>query len=271
MTAMCSSARLPVEEVANSTRSLARCSTSLTSPLTGQQVSQLEFLLISLGTFRVTFTSQISLVQQRLTFLTGQTVTASRLGLTFIGQSGEDTPALPLDITAGNTNLLPVTEIQVLASQEERVGMELFLVKQWKEFRFAFSTMQIVMKSINLVLEIKGIQDISGGVFTSGTEFLEVVDMYFTKIGQGLFNVDELYDITFEIITSAKQVSIEVSGRIVLLLKSILVSLTSYQMSFISEFIIIQQKMIQIGQSLFSCVSLLTIFDQCPFPCPPFR
>ena len=271
VTAMCSSARLPVEEVADSTRSLARCSTSLTSPLTGQQVSQLEFLLISLGTFRVTFTSQISLVQQRLTFLTGQTVTASRLGLTFIGQSGEDTPALPLDITAGNTNLLPVTEIQVLASQEERVGMELFLMKQWKEFRFAFSTMQIVMKSINLVLDIKGIQDISGGVFTSGTEFLEVVDMYFTKIGQGLFNVDELYDITFEIIMSAKQVSIEVSGRIVLLLKSILVSLTSYQMSFISEFIIIQQKMIQIGQSLFLCVSLLTIFDQCPFPCPPFR
>ena len=131
--------------------------------------------------------------------------------------------------------------------------MELFLKKQWKEFRFAFSTLQIVMKCIDLVLGIDGVNEIDGPQFTSGAEFLEVVDVYYTKIGQGLFNIDELFDVTFEIIRAANEVSIEVSGRIVLLLRAMLVGLRSYQMSCISEFIIIQQKMIQIGLNLVLC------------------
>ena len=247
VTAMCSSASLPLEEVATSTRQLARCSSSLSSPLTGRQISQIEFLLVSLGTFRITFTSQITLVQQRLTFLTGQPTTAASLGLSFIGPAGEDILAKPLDITAVNTDLIPVTDNKVEVTEANREGMELFLKKQWQEFRFAFSTLQIVMKCIDLVLSVSGVQEVEGGVFTSGTEFLQLVDHYFTKIGQGQFLVEELFYITFEIIRRANEVSVEVSGRIVLMLKSILMSLTSYQMACISEFIIIQQKLIQIG------------------------
>ena len=250
VTTMCSSPTLPVEEIAVTTRQLARCSSSLNSSLTPGQQSQLDFLLISLSTFRTTFTSQISRVQQRLTFLTGQTITASALALSFIGETGEDVPALPLNITGGNADLIPVTTTLVQVSEDNRVGMELFLKKQWREFRFAFSTLQIVMKCIDLVLGVSGVSEIAGPEFTSGAEFLEVVDVYYTKIGQGLFNIDELFEVTFDIIQSANEVSIEVSGRIVLLLRAILVGLRSYQMSCISEFIIIQQKMIQIGRTL---------------------
>ena len=258
VTAMCSSAVLPLEEVAASTSQLARCSSSLDSPLTPGQLAQMDFLLGSLATFRLTFTSQISLVQQSLTFLTGQSVTASALGLSFIDETGGSYPAPALDITGGNTDLVPVTTTEVQVSEDNRVGMELFLKKQWREFRFAFSTLQIVIKSIELVLEIEGVNEITGADFTSGAEFLEIVDVYYTKIGQGLFNIDGLFDVTFNIIEATQKVSIEVSGRIVLLLRAMLFGLRSYQMSCISEFIIIQQKMIQIGLNLASSVTGLT-------------
>ena len=250
VTAMCSSPSLPVEEVAATTSQLAACSSSLRSGLTPGQQNQLDFLAVSLSTFRITFTSQISRVQQSLTFLTGHTVTAAALGLSFIGQTGELVPATALDITGGNTDLIPVNTSLVQVSEDTRVGMELFLKKQWREFRFAFSTLQIVMKCIDLVLGVSGVSEITGPGFSSGTEFLELVDVYYTKIGQGLFTIDELFDVTFDIIRSASEVSVEVSGRVVLLLRAILVGLRSYQMSCISEFIIIQQKMIQIGWNL---------------------
>ena len=236
--------------MAATTSQLAACSSSLRSGLTPGQQNQLDFLAVSLSTFRITFSSQISRVQQSLTFLTGHTVTAAALGLSFIGQTGELVPATALDITGGNTDLIPVNTSLVQVSEDTRVGMELFLKKQWREFRFAFSTLQIVMKCIDLVLGVSGVSEITGPGFSSGTEFLELVDVYYTKIGQGLFTIDELFDVTFDIIRSASEVSVEVSGRVVLLLRAILVGLRSYQMSCISEFIIIQQKMIQIGWNL---------------------
>jgi len=119
------------------------------------------------------------------------------------------------------------------------------LVKQWTEFRFAFSTMQIVIKSISSVLEITGALEPSA-YFCSGPEFLNIVSAYFTLIGQGLFTTDNLYDATYDIITCASQVNIEVSNRVILLLDSITIGIKSFQMACGAEFIIIQQKLIQI-------------------------
>ena len=81
-------------------------------------------------------------------------------------------PALPLNITGGNADLIPVTTTLVQVSEDNRVGMELFLKKQWREFRFAFSTLQIVMECIDLVLEVSGVSEITGPDFTSGADFL---------------------------------------------------------------------------------------------------
>merc|ERR1712106_520695 len=245
VTAMCSSEVLPVEEVAENTRDLARCSSNLDRPLNERELSTLEFIMISLSTFRVTFSSQITIVQQKLTVLTGQTVTAADLTLQFIGPDGSLYDALPLDIGNGDPALVPVNMIDIPDEPWFKVGRELFLVKQWTEFRFAFSTMQIVIKSITSVLDIKGALEASV-YFKSGPEFMFEVSSYFTKIGQGLFTTDDLYDTTFNVIKCASQVSIEVSNRIIILLRSITIGLRGFQMACGSEFIVIQQKLIQI-------------------------
>merc|ERR1712106_598199 len=246
VTAMCSSEVLPIDDVAENTKDLARCSSSLSRPLNEREVSSLEFILMSCGSFAVTFSSQITIVQQKLTVLSAQTVTAADLFLEFIGRDGSLYPALPLDIGNGDPALVPVNEIEIPDDEPWfKVGRELFLVKQWTEFRFAFSTMQIVLKSISSVLDIFGALEESA-YFCSGPEFLMKVSSYFTMIGQGLFTSDLLYDATFDIIKCASQVNMEVSYRIILLLDSITIGVRSFQMACGAEFIIIQQKLIQI-------------------------
>ena len=135
VTAMCSSAELPIDDVAQTTRDLASCSNNLRDQLSIRDVSQLEFILTSLNNFRISFTSQISIVQQRLTFLTGQSLSAADLGLMLISETGGDVPAQPLNITGGDTDLIPVSDIKIEFDVDTRVGIELFLVKQWTEFR----------------------------------------------------------------------------------------------------------------------------------------
>ena len=245
---MCSAPVLSIEDVAQATRDLAKCSSSLTSRPSLKEVSKLNFIISSLNSFRITFTSQISIVQQKLAFLSGQSLSASSLNISFINEFGLDIPAPEIDITGGDANLIPVPGLEIDPNSEHILGYELFLVKQWKEYRFAYSTLQIVMTCITTVLDVKGIDIGSvGGAAADGRDFLTAVNSYFTKIGQGLFLIDELYSITGDIITLAGGVTIEVANGIVLQLQSIMVSLTSYQMACLSEFIIIQQKLIQIG------------------------
>merc|ERR1719312_2469012 len=227
ITAMCSSEVLPLEDVAENTKDLARCSSNLGKPLSEREISSLEFILMSCNSFAVTFSSQITIVQQRLTVLTGQTVTASDLFLEFIGPDGSLYTAQPLDIGGGDPALVPVKEIEIPDEPWLKVGRELFLVKQWTEFRFAFSTMQIVIKSITSVLDIKGALE-SSAYFCTGTEFLNEVSAYFTLIGQGLFTTENLYDATFNIISCASRVNMEVSNRVILLLDSITIGIRSF-------------------------------------------
>ena len=248
VTAMCSSPILPIDVVQSSTQDLARCASNLKNPLSLRDISQIKMILLSLDTFRVTFTSQITIVQQKITFLTGQSLSASALGLSFINEFGLSIPALPLDITEGDTSLIPVNSIEVVIDgSTDLVGMELFLVKQWTEFRFAFSTMQIVLRSIQTVLDIT-CSDCSGVGPGDGTDFFFAVKAYFLKIGQGLFLTDELFIITSDIISLALEVKIKLSSGISLILQSIVASLRGYQMACLSEFIVIQQKLIQIGK-----------------------
>ena len=205
-------------------------------------------IMLSLDTFRITFTSQITIVQQKITFLTGQSLSPFALGLSFINQYGLSIPALPLDITGGDTSLVPVNSIEVnIDASSDLVGMELFLVRQWTEFRFAFSTMQIVLKSIQTVLDIT-CTDCGGVGPGDGTDFFFAIKAYFLKIGQGLFLKDELYILTTDIISHALKVKIKLSNGIALMLQSIVASLRGYQMACLSEFIVIQQKLIQIGR-----------------------
>ena len=104
--------------------------------------------------------------------------------------------------------------------------------------------MQIVMSCIEVVFDVTGIDYQGSG--KTGLDFLAAVSLYFTKVGQGLFLTDELFQLTLDIINCARDVSIEVSAGVRLQLETILISLRQYQMSCVSEFIIIQQKLIQI-------------------------
>ena len=53
--------------------------------------------MLSLVTFRITFTNQITVVQQRLAITTGNTITAASLGLQLVTITGELAPAVDLD------------------------------------------------------------------------------------------------------------------------------------------------------------------------------
>ena len=248
VTAMCSSPVLPLDIVQSSTQELASCSSNLKNPLNLRELSQIQMILLSLDTFRITFTSQITIVQQKITFLLGQSLSPSILGLSFINEFGLSIPAPSLDITGGDTSLVPVNSIELIIDGSTNVvGMELFLVRQWTEYRFAFSTMQIVLKSIQTVLDIT-CTDCGGVGPGDGTDFFFAIKAYFQKIGQGLFLTDELYILTNDILSFALEVKIKVSNGIALMLQSIVASLRGYQMACLSEFIVIQQKLIQIGK-----------------------
>ena len=77
ITAMCSSNNLQLEEISKNTQDLARCTSNLDQPLSEGEVASLEFILTILASFRVTFSSQIIIVQQSLSTLTGQKFTGA--------------------------------------------------------------------------------------------------------------------------------------------------------------------------------------------------
>ena len=60
--------------------------------------------MLSLVTFRITFTNQITVVQQRLAITTGNTITAASLGLQLVTITGELAPAVDLDWGVGTVH-----------------------------------------------------------------------------------------------------------------------------------------------------------------------
>merc|ERR1711962_1858476 len=212
------------------TQELVRCSTNLGQALTEGELRSLEFILISLSSFRVTFSSQIIVVQQKLSCLVGQKASLANLGVELIGLDGE---------------LYDPEEDEPTSMEMED---EMNMMEEWQNTRFAFSTMKIVISSILGVLDIEGSVE-SDVTFMSCSEFLLAAQNYFTMISNGTSDHDQLFDGTMAVIQGSKMVSMECGGRVNLLAESMVKSIMHYQMSLVNDLVILQTKLLQIQVS----------------------
>merc|ERR1719204_2057047 len=237
VTAMCGANDLQLDDIRSNTQELARCSANLREPLTERQQKSLKFILVILSSFRVTFSSQISFVLQKLSILTGQKVSSAELGIQFIGSDGE-----LFDVEA----VREVVPLNPLGQPGEAAKYEIILTQDWQNLRFVFTTIKTVILSVVRVLNVQGISDQLIGDSVACSDFLNSIQIYFTMISQGRFSQDDIYDIALKIITSGPKVGVECSSRVRFLAESILKSVMNYQLLFTTDLVVLQMKLLQI-------------------------
>merc|ERR1719341_2505410 len=237
VTAMCGANNLQLDDIRSNTQELARCSADLRGPLTERQLKSLKFILTILSSFRVTFSSQIAFVQQKLSILAGQKISAVELGIQFIGSDGQ-----LVDVEAERQ----VVPLNPLAEPGNALKYEIILTEDWQNLRFVFTTMKTVILSAVRVLNLQGISEVLPVDFVFCSDFLASLQVYFTMISQGSFARDEIFDLTLEIITSSPKVGVVCSARVRFLAESILKSVLNYQLLFTTDLVILQMKLTQI-------------------------
>jgi len=237
VTAMCGANDLQLDDIRSNTQELARCSAELREPLTERQLKSLKFILVILSSFRVTFSSQIAFVQQKLSILAGQKISAAELGIQFVGSDGQ-----LFDVEAERQ----VVPLNPLGEPGNALKYEIILTEDWQDLRFVFTTMKTVILSVVRVLDLQGISGLPPGGSVNCSDFLASLQVYFKMISQGSFARDEIFDITLEIITSSPKVDVECSARVRFLAESILKSVMNYQLLFTTDLVILQMKLTQI-------------------------
>jgi hypothetical protein len=223
-TGRCSSASLDLDAIRAVSVEIVQCSKKLSETV---EEASFKLILSALTSFRVTFTTEITNVQQRLSTLTGFALSAADLEIKFVDPEGGSEPVepKPVDFSKNGT----------LSKDTDPIG---FLKYQWQEFRYAFSTMDIVQQSISMVLKI----DEPNTIPIKSSEFFQAISTYYTLIGKGRFLRSELEEVSMKIISFFGKVNIASKSQI-LSLEAISGGLTGYQMACVSEFSTIQQKL----------------------------
>ena len=233
--AMCGASALQLDDIRRNTRELARCSANLRGPLTEGQLRSLDFILVILSSFRVTFSSQIAVVQQKLSILTGQKTDAAALGIQFIGSDGDLVDAEPEGIAV---------PLNPLDRPEKALEYEIVLMKDWRNIGFVLTTMKTVSLSVQRVLDIRGFS--GSGTSTRCSDFLASLQIYFKMLSQGKFAQEDIFAISSRIITSSPRVRAECSSREKYAAGSILKSIKNYQFLLTSNLVSLQMKLMQI-------------------------
>merc|ERR1712106_377988 len=101
--AMCGQAAPPVKEVQKTSASIVKTCATATEKPSEAEVKSLLFIKKSLISFKQTFSSQITIFSQKLSDITGKSVTAASLNVQVISASGEIEEAKAVDITGGKT------------------------------------------------------------------------------------------------------------------------------------------------------------------------
>ena len=101
ITEMCGQSEPPVDKVQEASAAFIKVCNAATSKPNEGQLKSLIFIKKSLLTFKQTFTSQITVFSQRLTDITGTSVTASSLSVTVILETGEIGTAKEVNIDGG--------------------------------------------------------------------------------------------------------------------------------------------------------------------------
>jgi len=226
--AMCGANDLQLDDIRSNTQELARCSANLRGPLTEGQLKSLDFILVILSSFRVTFSSQIAVVQQKLSIFTGKKIDAAALGIQSIGPEGNLFDVEPEG---------QVVPLNPLDQPEKALEYEITLLEDWKDLCFAFTSMKTVSLSAARVLDIQGLSGVlpGNGTATTCSDFLTSLQIYFTMLSRGKYAKDDIFTISSKIITSSSKVGAECSSREKFSAGSILKSIENYQLVFTSD------------------------------------
>merc|ERR1712128_119243 len=97
----CGQAAPPVKEVQKTSASIVKTCATATEKPSEAEIKSLLFIKKSLISFQQTFSSQITIFSQKLSDITGKSVTAASLKVQVISASGEIEEAKAIDITGG--------------------------------------------------------------------------------------------------------------------------------------------------------------------------
>merc|ERR1719422_262008 len=234
--AMCGAEEPPVEEVQNTAADITKTCGSLTEQPTAAELNALLFIKVSLITFKQTFVSQISIFSQKLTSITGITITAASLKVEVISSSGAIETATEVDISGGN---------------EE--GSQSFLIYRIEILQ---SSLNAIIKVLSKVTEIMALS--SGSMEVDLSSFALQISTFSASLSSGA--------VTASIIETAQkilqtEITVLPSKAILILLTSVQSSLESLQISILSAISTNFRLLIQLEVSLSTISFTISDFD----------
>merc|ERR1719234_2746827 len=218
--AMCSAPEPPVEEVQQTSASIVGLCQSLTARPAPGQLKSLTFIKQSLVTFKQTFTEQITTFSQKMSDITGESVTAFSLGIQVISDTGELTAAEEVDITGG----LAVTSVE-------------FFKQRYEIVQSSISTLTLVMTKVSEVTSIS--TDAEGGM--SAIDFALLVAQLSTELTSGAIT-QKVIDLSVLILQA--EVTSTPSNAVLIMLQKASSTVSKLQISLLSEVVVIKQQLV---------------------------
>ena len=210
--AMCGAPEPPVDDVQETAAEIVKtCAAATEQPVEGQLKSLL-FIKTSLISFKMTFTSQITVFSQQLSDITGVAVTAATLKTTVILPTGETGVATAVDISGGLD----------IESKE-------FYIVRYQIIKATIIAIGHVLTKITQVISITG-DDASGT--TSPSNFALLIAQFNAELSSGSVT-ENIIEIATKIL-SAKVTSTS-SKAIIINLNSALSTLNKLQMTCLSD------------------------------------
>jgi len=218
--AMCSAPEPPVEEVQQTSASIVGLCQNLEFRPAPGQLKSLTFIKQSLLTFKQTFTEQITTFSQKMSDITGESVTAFSLGIQVISDTGALTAAEEVDITGG----LEVTSVE-------------FYKQRYEIVQSSISTLSLVMTKVTEVTSIS--TDAEGGM--SALDFALLVADLSTELTSGIIT-QKVIDLSVKILKA--EVTSTPSNAVLIMLEKASTTVSKLQISLLSEVVVIKQQLV---------------------------
>merc|ERR1712106_835804 len=178
--AMCGQAAPPVKEVQKTSASIVKTCATATEKPSEAEVKSVLFIKKSLISFKQTFSSQITIFSQKLSDITGKSVTAASLQVQVISASGEIEEAKAVDITGGKTEF----------------SVEFYTLR-YEIMKSSLNSIEKVMTKITTILAITEDGAAESGSI-SALDFALLISQFTSSLSSGV--------ITEEIITISQKI-----------------------------------------------------------------
>merc|ERR1712106_27453 len=242
--AMCGQAAPPVKEVQKTSASIVKTCATATEKPSEAEVKSLLFIKKSLISFKQTFSSQITIFSQKLSDITGKSVTAASLNVQVISASGEIEEAKAVDITGGKTEF----------------SVEFYTLR-YEIMKSSLNSIERVITKITTITSITTDGAVEADSI-SAMDFALLIAQFTSSLSSGVIT-EEIITLSQKIIQA--KVTSAPSKAILILLKSAASSAGSLQMTILSEIVVIKQTLMQVlvttGVSITSIKFTIQDFD----------